>query len=41
MFEAGVLKHRDEELLLRDEARQARMAAEIATGLKACLTAGR
>lgn len=41
LFEAGVLKHRDEELLLRDEARQARMAAEIATGLKACLTAGR
>lgn len=41
LFEAGVIKHRDEELLLRDEARQARMAGEIATGLKACLTAGR
>ncbi|MDX5363769.1 MAG: N-acetylmuramoyl-L-alanine amidase [Pseudazoarcus pumilus] len=41
LFEAGVIKHRDEELLLRDEARQQRMAQEIATGLKACLTAGR
>ena len=41
LFEAGVIKHRDEELLLRDEARQARMAGEIATGLKACLTSGR
>jgi N-acetylmuramoyl-L-alanine amidase len=41
LFEAGVIKHRDEELLLRDPARQARMAGEIATGLAACLTAGR
>ena len=41
LFEAGVIKHRDEELLLRDPARQTRMAQEIATGLKACLTAGR
>lgn len=41
LFEAGVIKHRDEELLLRDEARQKRMAGEIATGLKACLTSGR
>lgn len=41
LFEAGVIKHRDEELLLRDAARQARMAGEIATGIKACLTAGR
>lgn len=41
LFEAGVIKHRDEELLLRDEARQTRMAGEIATGLKACLTTGR
>lgn len=41
LFEAGVIKHRDEELLLRDATRQARMAGEIATGLKACLTAGR
>lgn len=41
LFEAGVIKNRDEELLLRDEARQARMAAEIASGLAACLSAQR
>lgn len=41
LFEAGVLKHRDEELLLRDPARQARMADAIATGIAACLTVGR
>lgn len=41
LFEAGVIKHREEELLLRDPQRQARMAAEIATGLAACLKAGR
>lgn len=41
LFEAGVIKHRDEELLLRDAARQTRMAGEIASGLKACLTVGR
>lgn len=41
LFEAGVIKHRDEELLLRDPQRQRRMAGEIATGLAACLTAGR
>ena len=40
LFEAGVLKNRDEELLLRDPARQARMADAIATGLSACLRNG-
>ncbi len=38
LFEAGVIKHRDEELLLRDPERQTRMADAIATGLAACLT---
>ncbi|MBT0963872.1 N-acetylmuramoyl-L-alanine amidase family protein [Denitromonas iodatirespirans] len=37
LFEAGVIKHRDEELLLRDPARQRRMADGIATGVAACL----
>lgn len=37
LFEAGVIRHRDEELLLRDPARQARMAGEIATGVAACM----
>lgn len=37
LFEAGVIKHRDEELLLRDPERQARMAAAIATGVAACM----
>lgn len=37
LFEAGVIKHREEELLLRDPQRQARMAGELATGLAACL----
>lgn len=41
LFEAGVIKHRDEELLLRDPARQARMADGMATGIAACLSAGR
>lgn len=41
LFEAGVIKHRDEELLLRDPARQARMADAIATGIAACMMAGR
>lgn len=41
LFEAGVIKHRDEELLLRDPIRQARMADAIATGIAACLMAGR
>ncbi|MCK9986758.1 MAG: N-acetylmuramoyl-L-alanine amidase [Azoarcus sp.] len=40
LFEAGVIKHRDEELLLRDPERQQRMAEEIATGVAACVTAG-
>lgn len=40
LFEAGVIKHRDEELLLRDAERQQRMAEEIATGVAACVTAG-
>ncbi len=40
LFEAGVIKHRDEELLLRAPARQARMADAIATGIAACLSAG-
>ncbi|MCZ4306729.1 N-acetylmuramoyl-L-alanine amidase [Zoogloeaceae bacterium G21618-S1] len=39
LFEAGVIKHRDEELLLRDPARQRRMADGIATGVAACLQA--
>lgn len=37
LFEAGVIKNREEELLLRDRARQRRMAEEIATGVAACL----
>lgn len=37
LFEAGVIRHREEELLLRDPARQARMAGEIATGVAACM----
>lgn len=38
LFEAGVIKHRDEELLLSDPARMARMPADaIATGVAACL----
>lgn len=41
LFEAGVIKHRDEELLLRDPQRQARMADGIATGVAACLSVGR
>ncbi|MHB1373104.1 MAG: N-acetylmuramoyl-L-alanine amidase family protein [Thauera sp.] len=40
LFEAGVLKNRAEELLLRDPARQARMADAIATALAACLRHG-
>jgi N-acetylmuramoyl-L-alanine amidase len=35
-----VIKNRDEELLLRDPARIARMADGIATAVAACLTAG-
>lgn len=37
LFEAGVIKHREEELALRDPVRQARMADALATGLAACL----
>lgn len=40
LFEAGVIKNRDEERLLRDPARQARMADAIATGISACLRNG-
>lgn len=38
LLEAGVIKHRDEELELRDPARQARMADALATGIAACLS---
>lgn len=41
LFEAGVIKNRDEELLLWDPARQARMADGIASGIAACLRHGR
>ena len=37
LFEAGVIKHREEELELRDPERQARMADALATGIAACL----
>ncbi|QID19579.1 N-acetylmuramoyl-L-alanine amidase [Nitrogeniibacter mangrovi] len=37
LFEAGVIKNRDEELRLRDPASQRRMADGIATGIAACL----
>ncbi|CAH1749044.1 N-acetylmuramoyl-L-alanine amidase [Thauera humireducens] len=40
LFEAGVIKNREEELLLRDEARIRLMADGIATGLAACLRNG-
>ncbi|WEN42554.1 hypothetical protein CKCBHOJB_02153 [Thauera sp. GDN1] len=40
LFEAGIIKNRDEEVLLRDAARQARMADGIATALAACLRNG-
>ena len=38
LFEAGVIKHRDEELELADPARQARMADALTTGIAACLS---
>ncbi len=38
LFEAGVIKHRDEELELLDPQRQARMADAVATGIAACLS---
>ncbi len=37
LFEAGVIKHRDEELALQDPERQARMADAVTTGIAACL----
>ncbi len=37
LFEAGVIKHREEELALRDPARQQRMAEAVTAGLAACL----
>lgn len=37
LVEAGVIKNRDEELLLADPERQARMADALATGIAACL----
>ena len=37
LFEAGVIKHREEELELRDPQRQALMADVVATGIAACL----
>ncbi|MDQ5906214.1 MAG: N-acetylmuramoyl-L-alanine amidase [Pseudomonadota bacterium] len=39
LFEAGVIKHREEELQLADPERMARMADAIATGVAACLYA--
>jgi N-acetylmuramoyl-L-alanine amidase len=38
LFEAGVIKHREEELELLDPERQAAMADALATGLAACLS---
>ncbi len=38
LFEAGVIKHREEELELLDPQRQARMADAVATGVAACLS---
>jgi len=38
LFEAGVIKDRDEELELADSERQARMADALATGIAACLS---
>jgi N-acetylmuramoyl-L-alanine amidase len=37
LFEAGVIKHREEELELLDQQRQALMADAVATGIAACL----
>ena len=39
LFEAGILKHREEELALRDPQQQERMADGLATGIAACLFA--
>lgn len=38
LFEAGVIKHQEEELELRDPERQALMADVVATGIAACLS---
>ena len=38
LFEAGVIKHREEELMLLDPERQARMADALTTGIAACLS---
>jgi N-acetylmuramoyl-L-alanine amidase len=38
LFEAGVIKHKEEELELLDPARQARMADALTTGMAACLS---
>ncbi|MGE5472194.1 MAG: N-acetylmuramoyl-L-alanine amidase [Bacteroidota bacterium] len=38
LFEAGVIKHREEELELLDPERQALMADVVATGIAACLS---
>jgi N-acetylmuramoyl-L-alanine amidase len=37
LLEAGIIKHREEELELGDPVRQARMADAVATGIAACL----
>lgn len=37
LFEAGVIKHREEELELLDPKRQQRMADALSTGIAACL----
>ena len=39
LFEAGIIKHRAEEMALRDPVLQERMADALATGMAACLTA--
>lgn len=39
LLEAGVIKHREEELELRSSARQANMAYGIASGIRACIPA--
>jgi N-acetylmuramoyl-L-alanine amidase len=38
LFEAGVIKHREEELELLDPDYQARMADAVATGIAGCLS---
>ncbi|MDP3538169.1 MAG: N-acetylmuramoyl-L-alanine amidase [Azonexus sp.] len=38
LFEAGVIKHREEELELFDPERQARMADAVTTGIAGCLS---